>query len=338
MPKIVIITDTWGDSINGVVTSLLQAKKALELKGFQVKVIHPGEFKTVSLPTYSEIKLSLLTRKQMEAILQEENPNYIHIATEGPLGLAARMVCAKNNWKFTSYYYTQLPEYIQIRLGTFKDLAYKYLRWFHNASQRTLVTTVSLEKTLLRNGFKHLAVLPLGVDTNLFQKKLNVTISADLKKPIFVYMGRLASEKNVESFLKCNLPGSKLVIGDGPSRQSLERDFADQVKFVGYKTGQELVDLLSVCDVFVLPSKTETFCIAMLEALACGLPVAAFNEPGPQDIITQGVDGYIGDDLQSNAIKCLDLNPENCRKKALQYSSENWSENLLANLVPVKIY
>lgn len=336
MPKIVIVTDTWGDSVNGVVTSLLQAKKALELKGFQIKVIHPGEFKTVSLPTYSEIKLSLLTRKQMEGILKKEKPDYLHIATEGPLGLAARMVCAKNNWKFTSYYYTQLPEYIQIRLGTFKDLAYKYLRWFHNASQRTLVTTVSLKKILQQNGFKHLTVLPLGVDVNMFKKNPNAAIPVGLKKPIFVFLGRLASEKNLEAFLKCNLPGSKLVIGDGPSRQSLEQDFADQAKFVGYKTGQELVDLLSVCDVFVLPSRTETFCIAMLEALACGLPVAAFDEPGPQDIITQGVDGYIGDDLQSNAIKCLGLNPENCRKKTLQYSSDNWSKNLLANLVPIK--
>lgn len=336
MPKIIIVTDTWGDSVNGVVTSLLQAKKSLEIKGFEVKVIHPGEFKTVSLPTYSEIKLSLLTRKQMEDILKKEKPDYIHIATEGPLGLAARMVCTKNNWKFTSYYYTQLPEYIQIRLGTFKDLAYKYLRWFHNASQRTLVTTASLEKTLKQNGFKHLTVLPLGVDTDLFKRNPNAVIPANLKKPIFVFLGRLASEKNLEAFLKCSLPGSKLIIGDGPSRQSLERNFTSQAKFVGYKTGQELVNLLSVCDVFVLPSRTETFCIAMLEALACGLPVAAFDESGPQDIITQGLDGYTGDDLQNNAIKCLGLNPENCRKKALQYSSGNWSDNLLANLVPIK--
>lgn len=335
MPKIVIVTDTWRDSVNGIVTSLLQAKKVLELKGFQVKVICPGEFKTVPLPTYSEIKLSLLTRKQMEDILQKEKPNYIHIATEGPLGLAARMVCTKNNWRFTSYYYTQLPEYIQVRLGTFKDLAYKYLRWFHNASQRTFVTTISLEKTLEQNGFKHLVVLPLGVDTNLFKRNLNAVIPAGLKKPIFVFLGRLAPEKNLEVFLRCDLPGSKLIIGDGPNRQSLERNFAGQAKFVGYKTGQELVDILSVCDVFVLPSKTETFCIAMLESLACGLPVAAFDEPGPRDIITQGVDGYIGANLQGNAIKCLELNPENCIKKALKYSSDSWSENLLANLVPI---
>ena len=178
MPKIVIVTDTWSDSVNGVVTSLLQVQKYLMSKRFDVKVIHPGEFKTVPLPTYSEIKLSLLTRKQMEDILQKERPDYIHIATEGPLGLAARMICVKNNWKFTSYYYTQWPEYIQIRTGTFKDLAYKYLRWFHNASQRTFVTTVSLEKTLKENGFKHLTVLPLGVDTNLFKRNPNAAIRA----------------------------------------------------------------------------------------------------------------------------------------------------------------
>lgn len=337
MLKILIITDTWSDSINGVVTSLLQAKKSLELKGFEVKVIHPGEFKTVPLPTYSEIKLSLLTRKQMGDIIKKEKPDYIHIATEGPLGLAARMVCVKNNWRFTSYYYTRLPEYIQIRIGAFKDLAYKYLRWFHNASQKTFVTTVSLEETLKKNGFKHLSVLPLGVDVDLFKRNLNTIVSTSLKRPIFVYLGRIASEKNLEVFLKCDLPGSKLIIGDGPGRQSLEHDFADQAKFVGYKTGQELVDLLSACDVFVLPSRTETFCIAMLEALACGLPVAAFNEPGPRDIITQGIDGFLENDLKSNAIKCLTLNPENCRKKALQYSSDNWSDNLLANLVPIKM-
>ena len=336
MSKIIIITDTWGDSVNGVVTSLLQAQRALDLKGFNVKVIHPGEFKTISLPTYSEIKLSLLTRRQMEDILKKERPNYIHIATEGPLGLAARMVCVKNNWKFTSYYYTQLPEYIQIRMGTFKDLAYKYLRWFHNTSQRTFVTTVSLEKTLEQNGFKHLVVLPLGVDANLFKRNPNAVVPADLKKPIFVFLGRLASEKNLEAFLKCDLPGSKLIIGDGPNRQSLERDFVGQAKFVGYKTGQELVDLLSVCDVFVLPSRTETFCIAMLEALACGLPIAAYNEPGPKDIVTQGVDGYLGNDLKENALNCLKLNPKNCRDKALKFSSDIWAENLLANLVLLK--
>lgn len=333
MKRVSIITDTWDGNVNGVVTSLIHIKKILESDGYRVRIIHPGEFRSISLPSYSEIQLALLTRKQIGEILTAEKPDYIHIATEGPMGLAARMWCLKNKWKFTTSYYTHIPEYIQIRLKTFKNITYSYLRWFHNASQNTMVLTQSLKEELESREFKHLTVWPLGADIHLFKRDIHAIVPLDLKKPIFTFLGRLAIEKNLEAFLECDLPGSKLIIGDGPQKQFLEDKFGNKAVFVGYKKPRELARLLSISDAMVFPSKTDTFGVAILEALACGVPVAAFNVPGPMDIITNGLDGFLGNDLAGNALKCLKLDPEDCRRKAMQFSWENSVKIFKDNLV-----
>lgn len=334
MEKISIITDTWTDFISGVVTSLVQTKKILEAKGFEVRIIHSGEFHSIPLPYYPQIKFALVTPNQIGEVLKEENPDYVHIATEGPMGLAARMWCVKHTWNFTTSYHTHLPDYVQIRVKGSKNLIYGYLRWFHSASQRTLVSTQSLKKQLESKKFINVAIVPLGVDTELFRRNPNATTPPGLTKPVFVFLGRIAPEKNIEAFLQCDLPGSKLIIGDGPQRISLEEKFAgERAVFTGHKTGQELVDLLSISDVMVFPSLTDTFGMAILEAMACEVPAAAFDVPGPKDIISHGVDGYLGDDLAANAICCLALDRAGLRKKALTFSWEHAVETFTDNLV-----
>lgn len=334
MKKILIVSDVWSH-VNGVVTSIKQLKQGLEPKGFNVKIVHPGEFKNVPLPTYPEIKLAITSRNKLEKIIKEHKPDYIHIATEGPLGFTARLACTKNKWKFTSQYHTQLPEYIEVRTGMFKDMTYHYMRWFHKPGKCTMVSSMLMKNLLEKRGFKHIKLVPVGVDTDLFKKNPKAKVPKTFKKPIFTFVGRVAPEKNLEAFLDCDLPGTKLIIGDGPDRKKLERKYKETTIFTGIKKGQELVDLLSVSNVFVFPSDTDTFGIALLEAMACELPVAAFDVPGPRDIITNGEDGYVGPDLQKNALKCLKLKHKPCRKKALKYSSKNWLTNFIKNLVRV---
>lgn len=334
MKKILIISDVWSH-VNGVVTSLKQLREGLKPKGYDVKIIHPDEFKNIPLPTYPEIKLAISSRRKMEKIIKEFNPDYIHIATEGPLGLIARLACTKNKWKFTSQYHTQLPEYIEVRTGMFKNVTYHYMRWFHKPGQCTMVSSPMMKNLLEKRRFKHIKLVPVGVDTDLFKKNPEAKTPKNLKKPIFIFVGRIAPEKNLEAFLNSKLPGTKLIIGDGPDRKKLEKLYKKSAVFTGVKKEQELVDLLSISDVFVFPSGTDTFGIAMLEALSCGLPVAAFNVPGPRDIISNGKDGYIGENLEKNAIKCLKLNTRLCRKKALKFSSKNWLKNFIKTLTHI---
>jgi len=336
MQSLIIITDTWLGMTNGVATVIAQTKKALENKEIKVTVIHPGLFFSIPTPSYPEVRLSF-PKIKIAPLIKSENPDFIHISTEGPMGLAARGICIKNKWHFTSAYHTRFPEYMEARLkmSFIKGLTYKYLRWFHSKSTHLIVSTPSLKLELEKKGFKNLAVVPLGVNTEVFKRNLNAQIPEGLNSPIFVFLGRVAIEKNIRAFLDCSLPGSKMVIGDGPQRKTLEKKYKDRVLFTGYKKGQELVDLLSVSDVFVLPSKTDTFGLTIVEAMACGLPVAAYNVQGPRDIISDGVDGFLGDDLQANAVKCLNLNREACRKKALSYSWENSGEEFIKYLVQV---
>lgn len=335
MKRIVFITDVWGESVNGVVTSLRQTKILLEERGFQVTVIHPGQFVTVPLPTYKEIKLSIATRRKMTKLMEAANPDYVHIATEGPLGFVARIVCMKKRWKFTTFYHTRWPEYVNMRLVGLKLTVYSYLRWFHKPSSKTFVSTESLRQELVKRRFKNVGVCSFGIDLEKYKKNPLAKPIPGLEKPVFVYMGRLAKEKNLPAFLNAKLPGSKLVIGDGPARSELEKKYRSKAMFAGYKTGQELVDMLSVCDVFVFPSKTDTFGLVILEALACDLPVAAYKVQGPEDIITNGVDGILGSDLAANAIACLELNRDRCRQKAMQYSWPLFTETFINNLVRI---
>jgi len=332
MKKIVIVTDVWCKDINGVATSIIYTKKELEKRGYKVSVIHPKLFPNMRLPRHRELRLVLFAKGKMENLLKGKKPDYIHIATEGTLGLSARSACIKNKWKFTTFYHTRMPEYIAIRVGGLKKTTYSYMRWFHSKAEKTMVSTSSLKKQLEKMKFKNVVVCPLGVDLSLFRKNGKAKLSKNLIKPVFVFLGRLAPEKNLRTFLKCKLPGSKLIIGDGPEKKKLEKEFKNKALFVGYKKGQQIVDLLSISDVFVFPSRTETFGLVALEALACGLPVAGYNAHGLKDIVTNGVDGFLGSDLKSNITKCLKLDTKNCRKKAAKFTWKKFVSKFIRNL------
>lgn len=333
MKKILFVTDAWAPQVNGVVRVLQALIPILRARGYEVSIIEPGQFTSVPLPLYPEIRLALFPRRRVANIIEEFQPDAVCIVTEWSLGWAARSVCRKRGIPFTTWYHSHFQLYVDLRLHGLLKPIFAYIRRFHSVAIRTMVSTPSLKEELESAGFKNLVVMPLGVDTALFTRRA-ITELLDLKKPVFVYFSRLAPEKSPEEFLKLDLPGTKLVIGDGPSRAELEKKYGERNMFVGYKHGTELVEWLSHADVFVFPSRTETFGLVALEALACGIPVAAHGVMGPRDIITNGLDGYLGDDLQEAAMKCLALSRDACRAKAEQYSWEHSADKLVRNLFP----
>jgi len=333
--KLLLITDAWRPQVNGVVTAFEQIKRELEKRGFGFVTIHPALFKNIPLPLYPEIRLALFPRRSIAHTFDREQPDYIHIATEGPLGLAARAVCVRRGLRFTTSYHTHFQLYIHARFRIFLPLVYGLLSWFHKAATRTLVATPSLKAALQTHDFEHLALWPLGVDEAFFVRNPSPA-APDLPKPVFLFFSRLAPEKSPEEFLVLDLPGTKLVIGDGPDRAALEAKYGHAALFVGYKKDQELVDWLSRADVLVFPSRTETLGLVILESLACGVPVAAHDAMGPKDIITHGLDGYIGEDLKEAALACLKLDPARCREKACHYPWEASADAFISHLEPCR--
>src|SRR3989338_334445 len=355
--KIILCTDAWYPQVNGVVRCVEETKEFLEKNNFHVTIIHTGLFYSVPMVFYPEIKFSLFCRVKIKNIIKKEKPDYTHIFTEGPIGVSTRSLCIKNGYKFTTSFHTNFSHYVRhyfhLQVLFFLEsiylffrrignpgyhgpmAGYAYLCWFHNASNGTMVATESLKLEVQQRGFLHVLVWPIGVDTALFEKNLESPVKQKYHSshPVFIYLGRVSREKNVEAFLKLRLPGIKLIIGDGPLRNSLEGKYRKEAMFVGYKKGKELVNLLSVGDVLVFPSKTDTFGLVIIEALACGLPVAAYNVMGPKDIIENGVEGFLSDDLGKAAMKCLTINRENCRKKASLFSWEVSAERFMHNLV-----
>lgn len=332
MKKILLVTDAWAPQRNGVTRVQETYMSLLKKRGYEVTIIEPEQFKTIPLPIYPEIRLALFSRRRIARVIDKLRPDAIHLMTEGPLGWAARSVCRKRGIPFTTWYHTHLQLYVDVRLRGLLRPVLSLLRHFHSIAVRTIVTTESLKRELESRGFRNVVVVPLGVDTKLFVRNQSTPLPP-LPKPVFVYFGRLAIEKNPEEFLQLQLPGTKLVIGDGPLRAQLEKKYPKAHFLGGYKVGQEFVDQLSLCDVFVFPSRTETFGLVVLEALACGIPVAAHDVMGPKDSITHGKDGYLSDDLRDAAHKCLKLSLEDCRAKALQYSWEHSVDGFIKNLV-----
>lgn len=331
MKKILFVTDAWAPQVNGVVRVQNMLIPQLEARGYTVSVIEPGQFTTIPLPFYPEIPVALFARRRIRERIRELEPDAIHLMTEGSLGWAARSVCMRAHMPFTTWYHTHLQLYLDVRLRGLLRPINVLLRRFHNASIATFVSTNTLKRELEGNGFKRAVVTPLGVDAELFKRNPAPPLPP-LPKPVFVFFSRLAPEKSPEEFLKLKLPGTKLVIGDGPDRKKLEKRYGKENKFVGYKRGQELVDWLSLADVFVFPSRTETFGLVALEALACGIPVAAHSVMGPRDIITPGKDGYLENDLAEAAMKCLSLSRDDCRATAEQYSWDHSVNTFLQNL------
>lgn len=335
MARILIVTDAWFPQVNGVVTVIDALSKNLERQGHTVSIMHPGLFHSIPFFFYPEVPLTYASTEHIQAFFDKHKPDYIHIATEWMLGLNVRRWCISHNIPFSTSYHTNFPLYVKHYLPFAKSLlsvvAYGYMRWFHSAAYITLVSTKTLQSELARKRFPHIAVWPFGIDTDLFVRA-EVPLDPRLTKPVFMFLGRLAKEKSIEEFLKLELPGSKLVIGDGPEREHLESTYGKGALFVGYQKGPDLVRWLSQATVCVFPSRTETFGLSMVEALSCGIPVAAHKVLGPQDIITHGVDGYLSEDLGEAAMQCLKLSPEACREKALNYSWENSTKIFLKHI------
>lgn len=331
--KIAIVTDAWYPQTNGVVRTLSTTVELLRAEGTEVMVLSPQGFHTIPCPTYPEIRLSLFASRAVARKLDEFAPDAVHIATEGPLGLAARRWCVRRDRAFTTAYHTQFPEYLRARFPLPLSVSYCFLRWFHGGARRTLVATPSMRRQLEARGFGNLAIWGRGVDADLFRPRPKDIL--DLPRPVWLYLGRVAVEKGVEDFLGLDLPGTKLVVGDGPARAALEERHPDAV-FVGFQHGDDLARFVAACDVFVFPSRTDTFGLVLLEAMACGVPVAAYPVTGPIDVVVNGVTGILDDDLRRAALAALALDPEACRTHALRHSWEAATQQFL-NALAVQV-
>ena len=284
--RIAIITDAWEPQVNGVVRTLQSVRAVLESHGHTVLVISPDLFYSLPCPTYPEIRLALASVGRVGQLLEEFNAEAIHLATEGPLCVAARRWCLRHHQPFTTAYHTQFPDYVSARSGVPAEWIWRYIRWFHGPSSAILASTPSIRKSLVDHGLKQVRHWGRGVDLANFNPGLTPHPAlADLEKPVQLYVGRVAIEKNLEAFLKSSHPGTKVVVGDGPARATLEANYPE-VKFLGARFGAELASCYAAADVFVFPSKTDTFGLVMIEALACGVPVAAYPVTGPIDILT----------------------------------------------------
>ncbi len=329
--RIAIVTDAWRPQTNGVVTTLGKTGAGLTELGHTVLFVTPESFRTVPLPTYPEIRLSLFPYSAVRRMLDTFAPEAVHIATEGPLGFSARRYCRRAGLRFTTSYHTQFPRYLRMRAPIPEKWSYAFLRWFHSAAERTMVPTESQRQELLDHGFRNVALWTRGVDIDLFRPRARNFLRD--RRPIFIYAGRVAVEKNLEAFLALALPGTKYVVGDGPDLPMLKRKYPE-VRFTGYKFGEELASHYAAADVFVFPSRTDTFGLVLLEAMACGVPVAAFPVTGPIDVVQNGVTGILGEDLRAAALAALQLDAENCRDYALQHSWEAATDQFAANLAP----
>ncbi len=329
--RIAIATDAWQPQINGVVRTLGQTARHLKELGHDLLFITPLDFRTFPCPTYPSIRLAWLPKQGVARRLREFRPHAIHIATEGPIGHAARSFCLRRALPFTTSYHTQFPEYVRARVPLPVSWSYAYLRRYHGRADRTMVATPSMRQRLEERGFKNLAIWARGVDAEVFHPGPKSILSGP--RPISMYMGRVAVEKNIEAYLDLDLPGTKYVVGDGPDLEQLKARYP-AVRFVGEKVGEELTAHLAAADVFVFPSLTDTFGLVLLEAMACGVPVAAYPVTGPIDVVQQGKTGMLDRDLKQAILGAVTLNSEDCIAYARQHSWRNWTERFVSLLAP----
>jgi len=331
--RILIATDAWHPQVNGVVRTLTSLARSAAGLGAEIEFLTPDGFPSIGVPTYPGLRIALPNRREIARRIEAAAPDAIHIATEGPLGWAARAYCRRRKLAFTTSYTTRFPEYVSVRTGIPVGLGYAVMRQFHAASSMIMVATDSLRQELAGRGFRRLGFWTRGVDTDLFRPDEPVTL--DLPRPIFMTMGRVAIEKNIEAFLSLDLPGSKVVVGDGPQKAMLQHKYP-KVGFLGERKGRDLTSHLAAADVFVFPSLTDTFGVVQLEALACGTPVAAFPVTGPLDVIADHPIGALDNDLRSACIRALDMSREACRNFALERSWENSARQFIGNLTALQ--
>ena len=335
--RVLIATDAWEPQVNGVVRTLNRTIAEMRAMGHEVEVVSPDQFTTLPLPTYPEIRLAMGAYEPMQERFKAFEPEAIHIATEGPVGLAARRLCIEWKLPFTTSYHTRFPEYLSARLPVPNAAGYAYMRWFHRPSGRVMVATPTMREELEQRGFRNLSQWTRGVDLDQFKTRQmggdTPDVMGDLPRPIFLNVGRVAVEKNIEAFLALDLPGSKVVVGDGPSREELAIQYP-QVHFAGSKFGEELARYFAQADVFVFPSLTDTFGLVILEAMGTGTPVAGYPAPGPIDIIPGSGAGFVDEDLLQACLDCLTLDREAVRAYALKFTWRASAEEFVRNLQP----
>ncbi len=330
--RILIVTDAWHPQVNGVVRALDTTAARLRDLGHQVEVIGPDRFVTLPLPTYPDIRIAVTSQRKLREQIEAFAPDAIHVATEGPLGWQARHYLKSERVPFTTSFHTMFPQYVRMRVAVPESVTFAYLRRFHSAARATMVSTPTLQRILESHGFRNIVRWVRGVDTDLFRPETPVELPGG--RPHMMYVGRVAVEKNLEDFLDLQAPGTKFVVGDGPALTALRRRYKD-VRFLGAKSGSELISHYSAADVFVFPSRTETLGLVMLEALACGVPVAAYPVQGPVDIVGSSGAGALNENLASAVAQAMTVDRSRCRERALEFSWDRSVAQFLQNLAPI---
>jgi glycosyltransferase involved in cell wall biosynthesis len=329
--RVLVATDAWHPQVNGVVRTLAMMAEAAKSLGVEVGFLTPESFRTFALPSYRDLRVALPYQAKISRLIAEARPDSIHIATEGPIGLLVRRYCRKHGLPFTTSFHTRFPEYISARLPIPESWIWAALRWFHAPSQAVMAATPALATELRIRGFRNVVLWPRGVDASLFHPRV---VDLGLPRPVFLCVGRVAVEKNLEAFLDLDLPGSKVIVGDGPARASLARKYPQAV-FLGSRQGEALAEAYAGADVFVFPSKTDTFGLVLLEALASGVPVAAFPVTGPRDVIGTAPVGALNDDLRLACLAALQISPQACLEFASGHTWEASARAFIENITDV---
>jgi glycosyltransferase involved in cell wall biosynthesis len=316
--KILVATDAWHPQVNGVVRTLVMMAEAARGLGVEIDFLTPDSFRTFALPSYRDLRLALPGPGRIAELIERAAPDSIHIATEGPIGFMVRRYCRKHGLPFTTGFHTRFPEYVSARSPIPEKWVWAALRAFHRSSQAVMAATPALVGELRSRGFRNVVLWSRGVDTKLFHPR---DVDICLPGPVFLCVGRVAVEKNLEAFLELDLPGTKVIVGDGPARRKLERRYPQAI-FLGARLGEELAEIYAACDVFVFPSKTDTFGLVLLEALASGLPIAAFPVQGPRDVIGSAAVGVLSDDLRAACLEAISIPREGCVEFAAAHSWE----------------
>ncbi len=338
--RILIASDTW-KQINGCAHTLRQTVQQLREHGHDVKLLLPDDFRVLPNPVYPDVPLAIPSVSQVAETILEFRPHNIHIVTEGPVGIAARWECARRGWRFTSSFHTLWPSYLRVMVGVPEEIVWRGLTWFHGGAARVMAATPMVEELLQARGIDRIARWSRGIDLSLFRPRPKTTPRSS--RPVSLFVGRLSREKNVDGFLALSVPGTKVVVGDGPYRAELERKYAKQIAdgrivFRGFLTGEALASAYADADVFVFPSRTDTFGIVLLEALASGVPIASYPLGAAPELVTCPQLGAIGEDLEDAVRRALAHgDPEVCAERAARYSWQRATESFLRNLVPAGV-